>query len=57
MLFLAPFTAVAVASALLVDKKFSKIYLATDRNIPAAKFYEKNGFSQDENMGFYCKGV
>lgn len=44
-------------SVTLVDKKVSKIYLATDRNIPAAKFYEKNGFSQEENMGFYCKGV
>ena len=31
------------------------IYLATEKTIPAAKFYEKNGFNQDSSMAFYEK--
>ena len=41
----------------LAAKSVKNIYLATDRNIPAAKFYIKNGFSQEEKMGFYYKEV
>ena len=41
----------------LESNKVKNIYLATDRNIPAANFYEKNGFFQEEKMGFYYKGV
>ena len=41
----------------LANKSVQNIYLATDRNIPAAKFYEKHGFSQEENIGFYFKKI
>ena len=41
----------------LEAKKVKNIYLATDRNIPAAKFYEKNGFIKEDKMGFYYKGI
>jgi len=41
----------------LINHKVKNIYLATDRNIPAAKFYEKNGFSEETKMGFYYKSV
>ena len=41
----------------LETHKVKNIYLATDRNIPAAKFYEKNGFIQKDKMGFYYKSV
>ena len=44
-------------NCLLANKAVRNIYLATDRNIPAAKFYQSNGFSQEEKMGFYYKEV
>lgn len=42
---------------ILKAHKVKNIYLATDRNIPAAKFYEKNGFTQEDKMDFYYKSV
>lgn len=44
-------------SATLDSCSVKNIYLATDRNIPAAKFYENNGFSQEVKMGFFYKSV
>ena len=37
--------------------RVKNIYLATDRNIPAANFYTKNGYKQEAKMGFYYKSV
>jgi len=39
----------------LVIRAIRNIYLATEREIPAASFYEKNGFSQENKMVFYYK--
>jgi len=36
-------------------KKINKLYLTTERAIPAASFYQKNGFKYSEKMGFYAK--
>ncbi|ARU57988.1 GNAT family acetyltransferase [Oleiphilus messinensis] len=33
----------------------NSIYLTTEREIPAASFYQSNGFSYSEKMGFYAK--
>lgn len=44
-------------SAVLSAESVKNIYLATERNIPAARFYEKNGFFQEEKMGFYYKEI
>lgn len=39
----------------LLTKKINRIYLTTERDIPAASFYQKNGFNYSEKMGFYAK--
>jgi len=41
----------------LLSQEIRSIYLATERAIPAANFYQKNGFSYSEKMGFYSKRV
>tara|TARA_Y100001949_G_C15955588_1_gene316804 strand:+ start:900 stop:1340 length:441 start_codon:yes stop_codon:yes gene_type:complete len=41
----------------LCSHKVKSIYLTTERAIPAAKFYQKNGFSYSEKMGFYAKRI
>lgn len=33
------------------------IYLATDKAIPAAQFYQKRGFDYADDMGFYMKRI
>ena len=38
-------------------KKVEQVYLATEREIPAANFYLSNGFKCTEEMGFYTKYV
>jgi len=38
-------------------KSVKRVYLATERAIPAARFYIKNGFEHMEEMGFYAKSV
>ena len=38
-------------------KDVKSIYLATEREIPAAAFYKKNGFIQEDKMEFYCRSV
>ena len=35
--------------------KVHSIYLTTEREIPAAKFYKNKGFKYSEQMGFYAK--
>lgn len=41
----------------LESHSVKNIYLATDRNIPVAKFYEKNGFLQEAEIGFFYKNI
>lgn len=41
----------------LTTRAVKNIYLATERDIPAASFYEKNGFSLEGNMAFYYKSL
>lgn len=39
----------------LLSDNIKGIYLATGAEIPAAKFYEKNGFKISDDMSFYFK--
>jgi len=39
----------------LSASKIDRLYLTTERAIPAAKFYQQNGFKHSETMGFYAK--
>ena len=41
----------------LIPLKVQSIYLTTERTIPAAHFYQTNGFNYSEKMGFYAKRV
>jgi GNAT superfamily N-acetyltransferase len=41
----------------LREQQVNSIYLTTDRQIPASKFYQKNGFNLKESMGFYAKRI
>lgn len=41
----------------LHDQEVKSIYLATEREIPAASFYQKHGFKLSEEMGFYAKRI
>tara|TARA_B110000967_G_C18716176_1_gene475268 strand:+ start:246 stop:686 length:441 start_codon:yes stop_codon:yes gene_type:complete len=41
----------------LISQGVKNIYLTTERSIPAAKFYQKNGYNFSEKMGFYAKNV
>lgn len=41
----------------LYSRKIEQVYLATERRIPAAKFYSAIGFKCAEEMGFYTKHV
>ncbi len=34
-----------------------KVYLATERTIPAADFYQSKGFLHSEKLGFYAKSI
>lgn len=47
----------ASLEALLATKNVKGIYLATDKTIPAASFYQNNGFTCTGNMSFYSKGI
>ena len=44
-------------NSVLAAKLVKNMYLATDINMPSAKFYNTNGFSQEEKMGFYYKQI
>jgi len=35
----------------------TRVYLATERAIPAADFYQNKGFVHSEKLGFYAKSV
>lgn len=39
----------------LLLNEVKEIYLATERNIPATSFYEKQGFNYSDTTGFYDK--
>jgi len=39
----------------LNSSSVKSIYLTTERSIPAANFYQNNGFTYSEKMGFYTK--
>jgi len=39
----------------LISKAVKNIYLATERDIPAAKFYENNGYLKEDKMAFYYR--
>ncbi len=41
----------------LSSKGVQRIYLTTQRAIPASDFYQNNGFSYSDKMGFYAKRV
>jgi len=41
----------------LHERKVEQVYLATDRDIPAARFYLSNGFKCAKEMEFYTKNV
>lgn len=41
----------------LLAQGVRSVYLTTERAIPAASFYQKNGFSYSEKMGFYAKRI
>lgn len=41
----------------LHDQEVKSIYLATEREIPAASFYQKHEFKLSEEMGFYAKRI
>jgi aminoglycoside 6'-N-acetyltransferase I len=41
----------------LKEQNVHSIYLTTDRESPASKFYQKNGFNFKEKMGFYTKRI
>ena len=41
----------------LAEKSVKSIYLTTERDIPAASFYMKNGFNLSQKMGFYAKSI
>ncbi len=41
----------------LASRDVRAVYLATDRSIPAAGFYQRLGFRCSENMAFYAKGL
>lgn len=41
----------------LASKGVHSIYLTTEKQIPAAAFYQKNGFNFKEVMGFYAKRI
>lgn len=41
----------------LSEQKVGGMYITTQKNIPAASFYQKNGFSYSEDMGFYAKSL
>lgn len=41
----------------LSANKINKLYLTTERAIPAANFYQQNGFKHSEKMGFYAKQI
>lgn len=43
--------------ATLNDLAVKSIYLMTEKEIPAADFYLKNGFSLSQEMGFYEKRI
>ena len=34
-----------------------KVYLTTERTIPAADFYQRKGFVHDDAVGFYAKSI
>ena len=39
----------------LLTLGIDRVYLMTEREIPASRFYKHNGFSLDESMGFFAK--
>jgi ribosomal protein S18 acetylase RimI-like enzyme len=41
----------------LKNMNVDSIYLTTDIEIPASKFYQKHGFNFKETMGFYAKRI
>ena len=41
----------------LMTKKVSRIYLTTEKAIPAAIFYQKNDFNYDDKIGLYTKHI
>jgi ribosomal protein S18 acetylase RimI-like enzyme len=41
----------------LVSQSIQSIYLTTERDIPAANFYKKQGFHYSDKMGFYAKDL
>ena len=41
----------------LKEQEVHSIYLTTERQIPASKFYQKHGFNFKEAMGFYAKRI
>lgn len=41
----------------LVRNSIESIYLTTEREIPAASFYKKQGFNFSEQMSFYTKRI
>ncbi len=41
----------------LLSEEVQRIYLTTERAIPAVNFYQKNGFNYNDKMGVYAKRV
>ena len=41
----------------LSNLNVKRVYLATERTIPAANFYQSKGFVHNEALGFYAKSV
>lgn len=41
----------------LANLQVKRVYLATDRTIPAATFYQGKGFVHSEELGFYAKEI
>lgn len=39
----------------LLSEQVQRIYLTTERSIPAVNFYQKNGFNYSDKMGVYAK--
>ena len=41
----------------LISSNVHSIYLTTERDIPAASFYQNSGFRYSKEMGFYAKRI
>jgi len=41
----------------LGNLNLKRTYLATERTIPAAEFYQSKGFVRSEEPGFYAKNI